>query len=134
LEVFNMLYNSILAVSLLAASAFGLIPDAFSPSPTGKRRQFPRHQHLYYSGLVVFSSIMGAHAAVADFPDLREGDPRNAILREVVWADRPKQRKTSSVSVSTTPPAVPRLQNLEKPTDPLPRPVRNRRVLPAALL
>jgi len=65
-----------------------------------------KHKILYCSGLVVFSSIMGAHAAVADFPKLRENDARYAMFEEVDWADRPKEPKTPSVPQTPATPAT----------------------------
>jgi DnaJ family protein C protein 17 len=62
-----------------------------------------KHKVMYCSGLVVFGSIMGALAAVVDFPKLKAKDPRYAIIEEVDWADRPKETKAPSVPT----PAVP---------------------------
>jgi DnaJ family protein C protein 17 len=61
-----------------------------------------KHKILCCSGLVVFSSIMGAHAAVHDFPKLKEKDARFAIFEQVDWADRPKEPTKPSLT-STTP-------------------------------
>ena len=66
-----------------------------------------KHKILYCSGLVVFSSIMGALAAVADFPKLKGKDPKFAIIEEVDWADRPKDAKKSSNPTTPTVPATP---------------------------
>jgi DnaJ family protein C protein 17 len=66
-----------------------------------------KHKILYCSGLIVFSSIMGAHAAVADWPKLKEKDARYAIFEEVDWADRPKEAKKTSISSTPTAPATP---------------------------
>jgi DnaJ family protein C protein 17 len=65
------------------------------------------HKILYCSGLIVFSSIMGAHAAVADWPKLKEKDVRYAIFEEVDWADRPKEAKKTSIPSTPTAPATP---------------------------
>jgi DnaJ family protein C protein 17 len=65
-----------------------------------------KHKILYCSGLVVFSSIMGAHAAVADFPKLSEKDARYAVFEEVDWADRPKEPKTPSMPATPATPAT----------------------------
>jgi DnaJ family protein C protein 17 len=64
-----------------------------------------KHKILCCSGLVVFSSIMGAHAAVHDFPKLKEKDAKYAIFEEVDWADRPKE--PTKVSSTPTTPAAP---------------------------
>jgi DnaJ family protein C protein 17 len=64
-----------------------------------------KHKILCCSGLVVFSSIMGAHAAVHDFPKLKEKDAKYAIFEEVDWADRPKE-PTKVSSTPTTPAAL----------------------------
>jgi DnaJ family protein C protein 17 len=64
-----------------------------------------KHKILSCSGLVVFSSIMGAHAAVHDFPKLKEKDAKYAIFEEVDWADRPKE--PTKVSSTPTTPAAP---------------------------
>ena len=66
-----------------------------------------KHKILYCSGLIVFSSIMGAHAAVADWPKLKEKDARYAIFEEVDWADRPKEAKKTSIPSTLTAPATP---------------------------
>jgi DnaJ family protein C protein 17 len=66
-----------------------------------------KHKILYCSGLIVFSSIMGAHAAVADWPKLKEKDVRYAIFEEVDWADRPKEAKKTSIPSTPTAPATP---------------------------
>jgi DnaJ family protein C protein 17 len=73
-----------------------------------------KHKTLYCSGLVVFSSIMGAHAAVADFPKLKEKDPKYAIFEEVDWADRPKDAKVSSVPTTPVVPATPETGKVPK--------------------
>lgn len=44
-----------------------------------------KHRPLYCTGLIVFTSIVGAHAAVSDFEKLRKGDDRFALFEEVGW-------------------------------------------------
>lgn len=44
-----------------------------------------KHRPLYCTGLIVFTSIVGAHAAVSDFEKLRNADDRYALFEEVGW-------------------------------------------------
>jgi hypothetical protein len=65
-----------------------------------------KHKILYCSGLVLFTNIFGALAAVHDHPKLKEKDPRYAIFEEVDWADRPKDAKPS-IPTAPAAPATP---------------------------
>jgi DnaJ family protein C protein 17 len=44
------------------------------------------HRVLYCTGMIVFASIVGAHAAVTDFEKLRKEDERYALFEEVSWS------------------------------------------------
>lgn len=44
-----------------------------------------KHRALYCTGMIVFTSIVGAHAAVSDFEKLRKKDERYALFEEVGW-------------------------------------------------
>ncbi|GAB7328842.1 hypothetical protein MBLNU13_g00724t1 [Cladosporium sp. NU13] len=44
-----------------------------------------KRRTLYCTGLIVFASIVGAHAAVSDFEKLRKEDESYALFEEVGW-------------------------------------------------
>jgi DnaJ family protein C protein 17 len=44
-----------------------------------------KHRALYCTGLVVFTSIVSAHAAVSDFPKLSKEHDQYAVFEEVSW-------------------------------------------------
>jgi DnaJ family protein C protein 17 len=72
-----------------------------------------KHKILYCSGLVLFTNIFGALAAVHDHPKLKEKDPRYAIFEEVDWADRPKDAKPS-IPTAPAAPATPEVGKAPK--------------------
>lgn len=45
-----------------------------------------KHKVLYCTGMIVFESIVGAHATVSDIPKLSNEDDRYAVFEEVGWA------------------------------------------------
>lgn len=66
-----------------------------------------KHRMSYYTVLIVFTSIVGAHAAVLDISKAQKEDPRFAIFEEINWAK------------GTEPDCVPKAQP-HSPTTPQP--------------
>lgn len=64
-------------------SRFGIIEDVVLKEKKVKVDGV-KHRKEYITGLIVYSSIVGAHAAVSDFPDLE--DPAYAHFEEIGWA------------------------------------------------
>ena len=69
-----------------------------------------KHRALYCTGLIVFTSIVGAHAAVSDFEKLRKEDERYALFEEVGWVGGKEPEavpKAPPPSLPTTAPSTP---------------------------
>jgi DnaJ family protein C protein 17 len=69
-----------------------------------------KHRALYCTGLIVFTSIVGAHAAVSDFEKLRKEDDRYALFEEVGWVGGKEPEavpKAPPPSLPTTAPSTP---------------------------
>jgi DnaJ family protein C protein 17 len=68
------------------------------------------HRVLYCTGMIVFASIVGAHAAVSDFEKLRKEDERYALFEEVGWSGGKEPEavpKAPPRSLPTTAPSTP---------------------------
>lgn len=68
------------------------------------------HRVLYCTGMIVFASIVGAHAAVSDFEKLHKQDERYALIEEVGWSGGKEPEavpKAPSRSLPTTAPSTP---------------------------
>lgn len=69
-----------------------------------------KHRQLVRTGMIVFNSIVGAHAAVSDIPKLRSSDPDYAPFESVEWASGqepayvPKPVSRASPPVVSAPP------------------------------
>ena len=77
-----------------------------------KRRKVDgeKHRALYCTGLIVFTSIVGAHAAVSDFEKLRKEDERYALFEEVGWVGGKEPEavpKAPPSALPTTAPSMP---------------------------
>jgi DnaJ family protein C protein 17 len=69
-----------------------------------------KHRALYCTGLVVFTSIVSAHAAVSDFEKLRKDDERYALFEEVGWVGGKEPEavpKAPPPTLPTTAPSTP---------------------------
>jgi DnaJ family protein C protein 17 len=69
-----------------------------------------RHRAIYCTGMIVFTSIVGAHAAVSDFEKLRKEDERYALFEEVGWVGGKEPESVPKAPPSrlpTAPPAAP---------------------------
>jgi len=67
-----------------------------------------KHRTLYCTGLVVFTSIVGAHAAVSDFEKLRKEDERYALFEEVGWVGGKEPKAVPKAPPPTLPATAPK--------------------------
>lgn len=69
-----------------------------------------KRRALYCTGLIVFTSIVGAHAAVSDFEKLRKEDERYALFEEIGWVGGKEPEavpKAPPPGLPTTAPSTP---------------------------
>lgn len=67
-----------------------------------------KHRATYYTALVVFNSIVGAHAMVSDFDQAAKEDPRLVVFEEVNWS--------SGAEPHCVPKAAPRRPTPDQPS------------------
>ncbi|KAH0388838.1 DnaJ-domain-containing protein [Aureobasidium sp. EXF-12298] len=88
-------------------TSFGKLQDVVVLKPKKKRLGETKSKSLVSSALIVYESVVGAHAAVSDFKK-RQSEPEFKLLDSVYWASNKEpdflQRPTTPVSVSPTEP------------------------------
>ncbi|KAG9697459.1 DnaJ-domain-containing protein, partial [Aureobasidium melanogenum] len=89
-------------------TSFGKLQDVVILKPKKKRLGETKSKSLVSSALIVYESVVGAHAAVSDFKK-RQSEPEFKLLDSVYWAsnkepDFLQQRPTTPVSVSPNEP------------------------------
>ncbi|KAG9679528.1 DnaJ-domain-containing protein, partial [Aureobasidium melanogenum] len=88
-------------------ASFGKLQDVVILKPKKKRLGESKSKSLVSSALIVYESVVGAHAAVSDFKK-RQSEPEFKLLDSVYWASNKEpdflQRPTTPVSASPTEP------------------------------
>ncbi|KAH0014539.1 DnaJ-domain-containing protein, partial [Aureobasidium melanogenum] len=88
-------------------TSFGKLQDVVILKPKKKRLGESKSKSLVSSALIVYESVVGAHAAVSDFKK-RQSGPEFKLLDSVYWASNKEpdflQRPTTPVSASPTEP------------------------------
>ncbi|KAH0354831.1 DnaJ-domain-containing protein, partial [Aureobasidium melanogenum] len=88
-------------------TSFGKLQDVVVLKPKKKRLGESKSKSLVSSALIVYESVVGAHAAVSDFKK-RQSEPEFKLLDSVYWASNKEpdflQRPTTPVSASPTEP------------------------------
>ncbi|KAG9562100.1 DnaJ-domain-containing protein, partial [Aureobasidium melanogenum] len=88
-------------------TSFGKLQDVVVLKPKKKRLGETKSKSLVSSALIVYESVVGAHAAVSDFKK-RQSEPEFKLLDSVYWASNKEpdflQRPTTPVSASPTEP------------------------------
>lgn len=75
-----------------------------------------KHRALYCTGMIVFTSIVGAHAAVSDFEKLRKEDERYALFEEVGWVGGKEPESVPKAPPPRLPTAPPSTQGGKVPS------------------
>ncbi|KAG9889012.1 DnaJ-domain-containing protein, partial [Aureobasidium melanogenum] len=89
-------------------TSFGKLQDVVILKPKKKRLGETKSKSLVSSALIVYESVVGAHAAVSDFKK-RQSEPEFKLLDSVYWASNKEpeflqQRPTTPVSASPNEP------------------------------
>lgn len=86
-------------------TSFGKLQDVVILKPKKKRLGECKSKSLVSSALIVYESVVGAHAAVSDFKK-RQSEPEFKVLDSVYWASNKEpdflQRPSTPVSASPT--------------------------------
>lgn len=92
-------------------TSFGKLQDVVILKPKKKRLGESKSKSLVSSALIVYESVVGAHAAVSDFKK-RQSEPEFKVLDSVYWASNKEpdflQRPSTPVSASTSPSTAPK--------------------------
>lgn len=102
-------------------SKFGEIQDVVTVTKKVKV-EGEKHRKEYTTALIVYKSIVAAHAAVTDFPDLAKQGSHWSIFENVNWAGgqepdcipKPKTTAPASTVPDVTPQKAPTTPNLDR--------------------